>query len=77
MTLSGNTHHCAAGETWDSVALKEYGNEKYSCEILCANPLLSRIPVFTGGEILQLPVVVIPEFDDAGTFVSTKAPWKE
>ena len=77
MTLSGNTHHCAAGETWDSVALKIYGNESYSCEILCANPALSRIPVFTGGEILQLPIVNIPEEDDAGMFISTKAPWKE
>lgn len=77
MTLSGNTYHCAGGETFDSVALKVYGNEKYSCEILCANPSYCRIPVFTGGEILQLPVVVIPEEDDEGMILNTKAPWKE
>ncbi len=77
MTLSGNTYHCSGGETYDSVALRVYGNEKYACELLNANPALCRIPVFTGGEILELPEVVIPAEDDAGVYVSEKAPWKE
>lgn len=77
MTLSGNTYHCSGGETFDSVALRVYGNEKYACELLNANPALCRIPIFTGGEILELPEVVIPAEDDAGVYASDKAPWKE
>ena len=77
MTTDGNTYHCTAGETFDSIALKVYKNEKYACEILFANPTLCRIPVFTGGEILQLPDVAIPEEEDEGFISSTKAPWKE
>lgn len=77
MTLSGNTYHCAGGETFDSVALRVYGNEKHSAELLCANPALCRIPTFIGGEILSLPVVVVPEEEDCGVYSSVKAPWKE
>lgn len=77
MTLSENTYHCSGGETFDSVALRVYGNEKYACELLNANPALCRIPVFTGGEILNLPVIAIPEEDDAGVYTSVNAPWKE
>lgn len=77
MILSGNTYRCSGGETFDSVALHVYGNEKYSCDLLNANPALCRIPVFTGGETLALPVVVVPEEDDNGVYSSVKAPWKE
>ena len=53
MTLSGQGYRCSAGETFDSVALAVYGDEKYACEILNANPALCTIPVFRGGEILE------------------------
>lgn len=82
MTLSGQTHKCSAGETFDSIALTEYEDEKYACELLNANPALSHIPVFSGGEILQLPVVEIVddgEYDEADedSYMPATAPWKE
>ena len=57
MTLSGTQYQCVAGETFDSVALEVYGDESYSCELLFANPTLCMIPIFTGGELLDLPFV--------------------
>ena len=64
MTLSGQTYTCSAGETFDNVALEVYGDEKYSCELLNANPSLCRIPIFAGGEVLELPVVEVSEEDE-------------
>ena len=76
MTLSNYQYLCVAGETFDSVALIVYGNEDYACEILNANPALCTTPVFTGGELLELPVVEIPENEDSD-FMPATAPWKE
>ena len=79
MTLSGMQYQCVAGETFDSVALEVYGDESYSCELLCANPTLCMIPIFTGGELLDLPIVEIPDEDaeNEGALMPTTAPWKE
>ena len=75
MQLSDYRYVCAAGETFDSVALKVYGDEKYAAELLCANPEMSGRLIFTGGEKLYLPVV---ETAAAGeeTLPQT-APWKQ
>ena len=77
MTLSGIQYQCVAGETWDSVALEVYGDEKYSCELLCANPALCLTAVFIGGELLDLPEVDIVEADADEEFMPADAPWKE
>lgn len=78
MTLSGYGYKCSGGETFDSIALEVYGAEKYSAELLCANPALCGIQVFEGGELVLLPVVEIlganSGTDDA---MPEKAPWKE
>lgn len=74
--ISGLTYKCSAGETFDSVALRVYGDEKYACELLGANPALCRVPVFTGGEALALPVVAIPE-GGGREYTPATAPWKE
>ena len=77
MQLSGQVYLCSAGETFDSVALALYGEEAYSAELLNANPALCTKPVFTGGEVLKLPVVEIPEDESGGVYASAAAPWKE
>lgn len=80
MTLSNTLYQCAAGETFDSVALDVYGNEKYACEILNANPDLCLITVFSGGELLELPVVELPDMDedsDEEELMPVTPPWKE
>ena len=77
MTLSNQMYQCVAGETFDSVALEVYGDEKYACEILNANPDLCTVPVFSGGELLDLPVVEIPNEEDEEENMQPVAPWKE
>lgn len=80
MILSGMQYQCVAGETFDSVALEVYGDEAYACELLCANPLLCMIPIFTGGELLELPVVEVTDDEDEEdeeAFMPPDAPWKE
>ena len=77
MTNSGYSYFPSAGETFDSVARTVYGHEKYAAELLCANPTLCTIPVFKGGESLQLPVVNLPEDKSGTVYMPAKAPWKE
>ncbi len=86
MTLSGYTYTCRAGETFDSVALAEYGDEVYAADLLNANPALSGVPIFAGGEVLKLPVVEVPDEDgdedededyDEDDYMPATAPWKE
>lgn len=75
MTLTGMEYTCSAGETFDIVAMNVYGDEKYAAELLCANPTLSLIPVFTGGEIVELPEIDIPT-EETEELALAKAPWK-
>lgn len=79
MTISGTLYQCTAGETFDSVALEVYGDEVYACELMSANPEHSTTPIFTGGELLELPVIEVPSDDDVEEeeYVSTTPPWKE
>ena len=77
MTLSGKQYICSAGETFDSVALTYYGDEKYAAELLCANPALSRTAVFLGGEALELPVIEKQDDEGESSYAPASAPWKE
>lgn len=77
MVMSGQTYKCSAGETFDSVALEVYGDERYACELMNANPARCRKPRFTGGEVLALPVVEVPPGDGVGAYAPAAAPWKE
>lgn len=76
MRLSDTQYVCSAGETFDGVALIVYGDEKYTADILNANPALCQTLVFSGGEVLDLPVVEIPDSEDE-EYMPPVAPWKE
>lgn len=76
MEMSDYGYKCAGGETWDGIALELWGDEKYASDLICANPQYSQKIVFTGGELLYLPVVRVPENDGVSTPPAT-APWKE
>ena len=76
MNASGFGYQCSAGDTFDMIALRLYGDEKYACELLDANPTLCGQMVFTGGEILQLPVVNIPDETQGIQYTPANAPWK-
>ena len=78
MIDSGFGYTCSAGETFDSVSLTVYGDEKYACDILCMNPEYATQPIFTGGETLHLPVVEVPEGNpDDEDYMASTLPWKE
>lgn len=73
MIYSGYAYPASRGDTFDSIALEVYGDEKYAAEILSLNPELTGKLVFDGGEMVYLPVIAIPE----ETYAEAKAPWKE
>jgi phage tail protein X len=59
-----------AGETWDLIAYRLYGNEMAATDIIALNPRLADILIFEGGERLNLPEKV------ETTDTSTLAPWR-
>lgn len=76
MTLSGYTYRCSAGETFDSVALAIYGDEKYAADLLSANAGKADKLTFSGGEVLEVPTVEIFTDRTTGQQIG-RAPWKE
>ena len=76
MTLSGAQYQAVAGETFDIISLVMYGDERYACDLMCANPTLCTIPMFTGGELIDLPEVEVIQ-DNPGESMPETAPWKE
>ena len=40
--MSGFVWTASAGETFDMIALAVYGNEKYACDLMDANPKWAR-----------------------------------
>lgn len=75
--LSGFLYRCSAGETFDKVALNIYDHEKYAADLMNANPGYVRLAVFTGNEVLSLPVVEISEGEQENEYAPSTAPWKE
>ena len=74
MIMSGYQYNTAAGQTFDGIAREVYGDEKYAAELMCANPHLTDLSVFTGQEAVLLPQIDISgDADEA----PVAAPWKE
>lgn len=63
-------HVAKAGETFDLLALKMYGDDQLAGYIIDYNPDYSDVIIFEGGEILKIPVVDNPETDEM------VAPWR-
>jgi len=59
-----------AGETWDIVALKVWGDEKLCHLLMEANPHLLDKAIFEGGEELVIPQIPEPT-------KTPPAPWRE
>ncbi|MDD3881886.1 MAG: tail protein X [Eubacteriales bacterium] len=75
MRYSGYVYYCSAGETFDSIALATLGDEKYACELMNANPGISNVSVFSGGEVILMPEIEVTEGEY--TPAPSNAPWKE
>ena len=68
--LSGVMFHCSANDSFDSLALAIYGDEKYAADLMNANPALCGMTVFNGGEVLRLPNLASPSKSES------TPPWK-
>lgn len=51
----GNTYTTIQGDTWDIIARKVYGSEKYAGHLMQANFPLLDIFQFDAGTIMQTP----------------------
>ena len=76
MNVSKYGYKCAAGETFDTVAVSVYGDEKYASELLSVNPELCTTPVFAGGETLYLPIIEEAAENSDDRYAPDNAPWK-
>ncbi|MBQ6960875.1 MAG: tail protein X [Clostridia bacterium] len=73
---SGLQVNCAANDSFDSLALAIYGDEKYAADLMNANPALCGMTVFNGGEKVLLPVLDVPGNSEEAMLANTIAPWK-
>ena len=73
---SGGVHICAAGESFDGLALAFFGDERYACDIMNGNPQYCGMVTFRGGEVITLPNIDVPEDDEEEAMANTIAPWK-
>lgn len=58
------------GDTFDSIALVAYSEERMASTIIEANPDLSDVLIFEGGEAVRIPIVEIVETPE------TLPPWR-
>lgn len=77
MILSGYAYPASEGDTFDGIALLQYGDEKYAAEIMAANPELTNKMVLNAGDMVFLPVVEVPPETEETDYAPYTAPWKE
>ncbi len=65
------THISVAGERWDLLAWRYYGDASLYTAIVMANPTVAIEPVFGAGTVIQVPIV-----GKAGPVSTPLPPWK-
>lgn len=63
-------HIATAGEMWDQVALKYYGDEMKASYLLANNQELTNILIFDGGEKVRIPVI------EESELITSLPPWR-
>lgn len=58
------------GDTFDSIALAAYNEERMASTIITANPDLCDVLIFEGGELVRIPIVKTVTTPD------TLPPWR-
>lgn len=58
------------GDTFDSIALAAYNEERMASTIITANPDLCDVLIFEGGELVRIPIVETVATPD------TLPPWR-
>lgn len=75
--LGDYLYRCSAGESFDIVARAVYGDERYACELMNANPQHAAKTRFAGGERLALPILDAAEETADEGYAADVPPWKE
>lgn len=57
-------HQTIAGERWDQLAYKFYGNALLYEEIVRANPYVAIMPTLPAGITLRIPILNAADIDD-------------
>lgn len=63
------TYKTVQGDTWDSIAYSELGDELHMTALMQANPCLLQTVIFGAGVVLQIPEITEVESLDL-------PPWK-
>ena len=66
----GGGYAAQGGDTFDSIALVAYNEERMASTIIEANPDLSDVLIFEGGEAVRIPIVETVETPE------TLPPWR-
>ncbi|WP_068783210.1 tail protein X [Paenibacillus phocaensis] len=66
---TGYKYTAMAGDTFDSISLDFYDDERYASTIIQANLKYRKVITFSGGEVLFIPII-----DDQPP--ATLPPWK-
>lgn len=75
---------CSAGDTWDAISYRAYGDGLLYQPIMQANRAYAQVVEFDGGEILEIPARIedpLLSVDDpwapgAASIEVIKAPWE-
>jgi len=68
-TTTATTYTTRAGDTWDVIALRALGAERYAPEMMEANPAHVWVLRFSAGVALQVPAL-------STAAASTLPPWR-
>lgn len=66
-------HITSAGERWDTLAWRYYGDAMLMGPIIAANPQLRILPTLSAGLVVRIPVL---EDDDPALAEEDLPPWK-
>lgn len=47
----------SAGDTFDQIAMAAYSEERMASTLIEANPEMSDVLIFEGGEVVRIPIV--------------------
>lgn len=66
------THIAAAGERWDLLAWRYYGDASVYSAIIMANPTVAIEPVLAAGLVIAIPIL-----EKAQSIPAQLPPWKQ
>ena len=70
MSSTPSTYTTRQGDTWDQIALRVLGNERWMYLFLDANPAVNYTLIFDAGVVLNVPALPTPALP------SSLPPWK-